>query len=218
MNELIKIEQSLIGQEEVNSVDARALHAQLGIKKQFSDWVYYQITSLGLVKDSDYIVLPKKVKNLNGGRPTTEYLFTLDIAKHIALASRTKEGKEIRAYFIEVEKRSHKHMPQAATMSLLTQMSESINIMATNQGYILDRIEALEEQTAFRPVVHPRVTEHMLPRRANCMRGKKWTEAETQTLITMYDEGSTSAEIGAVVGKSAMAVRCRLSRLFAQEV
>jgi len=217
MSEIIEIRHHIIGNEEVNSVDARELHKALGNKKQFANWINYQITSLGLVKNKDYMVFNKKVKNLEGGRPTTEYILTLDIAKHIALASRTKEGKEIRAYFIEVEKRyrSTDSMPDEAVISLLKQMSESLNIMATNQAHILERLDVLEGNVQMHTPT--RALEHMPPMVANCMRGRKWSRAETDTLIRMYDEGYTSAEIGAVVGKSAVAVRCRLSRLFAED-
>ena len=100
MSEIIKISNEVIGTEKVNSVNARELHQVLDIKKQFSDWINIQITSLGLEANVDYIVYEVK----GNGRPQKEYIITTDTAKHISMASRTAKGKEVRNYFIQIEK------------------------------------------------------------------------------------------------------------------
>ncbi len=100
MNELIKISSKVIGTEIVNSVNTRDLHKTLEIDRQFADWIKYQIKSLGLEINVDYITFTTK----GNGRPQKEYIVTTDIAKHISMASRTAKGKEVRNYFIEIEK------------------------------------------------------------------------------------------------------------------
>ena len=100
MSEIIKISSEVIGTEKVNSVNVRELHQVLAIEKQFSNWIDYQINSLGLEKNVDYIVYEVK----GNGRPQKEYIITTDTAKHISMASRTAKGKEVRNYFIQIEK------------------------------------------------------------------------------------------------------------------
>lgn len=100
MNEIIKISSEVIGTEKTNSVNARELHQVLAIERQFADWINYQINSLGLEKNVDYIVYEVK----GNGRPQKEYIITTDTAKHISMASRTAKGKEVRNYFIQIEK------------------------------------------------------------------------------------------------------------------
>jgi len=100
MSEIIKISSEVIGTEKTNSVNARELHQVLEIKKQFSEWINAQINSLGLEKNVDYIVYEVK----GNGRPQKEYIITTDTAKHISMASRTAKGKEVRNYFIQIEK------------------------------------------------------------------------------------------------------------------
>ncbi len=100
MSEIIKISSEVIGTEKTNSVNARELHQVLDIKKQFSDWINIQITSLGLEANVDYIVYEVK----GNGRPQKEYIIATDTAKHISMASRTVKGKEVRNYFIQIEK------------------------------------------------------------------------------------------------------------------
>lgn len=100
MSEIIKISSEVIGTEKTNSVNARELHQVLDIKKQFGNWINIQITSLGLEANVDYIVYEVK----GNGRPQKEYIITTDTAKHISMASRTAKGKEVRNYFIQIEK------------------------------------------------------------------------------------------------------------------
>jgi len=107
MRELIKIEKREIGLESVNSVNSRELHKALEVKKDYSDWMKQQIGSLGLEENVDYLINPLKGENKNGetrGRKSIDYIITTDTAKHISMASRTPKGKEVRRYFIEVEK------------------------------------------------------------------------------------------------------------------
>jgi len=106
MQELIKIDKRVIGAEEINSVNARELWEELGIKKKFSDWMNHQINSLSLDLNIDYIfVSPKREAKIgSGGSNAKDYTLTLDVAKHIAMASRTAKGKEVRKYFIAIEK------------------------------------------------------------------------------------------------------------------
>lgn len=43
-------------------------------------------------------------ENLQGGRPTTDYKITLDLAKDIAMGAKSEKGKIARRYFIRIEK------------------------------------------------------------------------------------------------------------------
>jgi len=104
MANLIKITSKKVGSEAQNTVNARDLWNFLESKKDFSDWIKQQIKSLDLEEDFDYCSFPLKVEREIGGTVQIEYIVTLDVAKHIAMASRTQKGKEVRQYFIDVEK------------------------------------------------------------------------------------------------------------------
>lgn len=88
-NITLTIETSVIGTEPTNSVNARELHVNLGVRKDFSTWVKGQINNLNLEENIDYSKLPLKGEsNLGqgGDRRSIEYILTLDTAKHIAMA------------------------------------------------------------------------------------------------------------------------------------
>ena len=80
---------------------------ELGVQKDYSDWIKIQIETLDLEENLDFLKLPQKGEQKNtgsGGHNRADYIISLDAAKHIAMASRTPKGKEVRRYFIEMEK------------------------------------------------------------------------------------------------------------------
>ncbi len=95
------------------TVNARDLHQELGIKKKFPDWIKSQIERGQLVENADYVlVFPQKGKNLKGGRPALEYHVTIDAGKSIAMMSGGEKGAEVRRYFIQCEKQLKRQTPQ----------------------------------------------------------------------------------------------------------
>lgn len=97
MNELIKIQTNENGQ----AVSARDLHEKLGLSQKFTDWFKYQVEKIGLLEGKDFITT---LGESTGGRPSTDYIIPLDIAKHLAMISGGENAYKIREYFIQVEK------------------------------------------------------------------------------------------------------------------
>ena len=96
---------SIIDHNGKSAVNARELHAFLGVGKDFSSWIKKQIERCDLIEYQDFEVFTQKGENLQGGRPTSEYALTLDAAKEISMMSQCERGKQARRYFIECEKR-----------------------------------------------------------------------------------------------------------------
>lgn len=57
-------------------------------------------------KPVDIKKLYKTIKNPKGGRPTKEYILTLDMAKELAMVEKSDIGRKVRKYFIECERQS----------------------------------------------------------------------------------------------------------------
>lgn len=99
MNELLKINYDT----EQPTVLARDLHEALEISKRFSAW--FETNSQGFVEGEDFTsVLSGTVVNNGASRELQDYNISVDMAKHICLMSRTEKGKQIRQYFIDLEK------------------------------------------------------------------------------------------------------------------
>lgn len=107
MKDLISIQQQAIGTEQTRTVNARDLHAFLGVGKDFTTWVKDRIEQHGFVENQDFIIDSPILGNQSGrggDRRSREYHFTVEAAKHVAMAEHTPRGKEARDYFIECER------------------------------------------------------------------------------------------------------------------
>ena len=131
MNDLIQITQTQINGTEVNSVNARELHKKLELKSDFSTWIKRELELF--TESVDYIRFHKKVEANNA--TLIEYIVTLDTAKHLSMLQRNAKGKEVRDYFISIEKKAQK---------VLT-TSEQIALLAQGHQDTEKRISALEE-------------------------------------------------------------------------
>lgn len=109
MDKLITITE----QKGVQLVDARELHRRLQVQTPFNHWLNRRVSEYGFDENKDYFtenqLLDKNDKKYPH-RPRTEYFLTIDMAKEIAMVERTEVGKEIRNYFIEMEKIARKSL------------------------------------------------------------------------------------------------------------
>ena len=96
-----------INNEEVTLINGEDLHAALGIKTRYSDWVLRRIDEYKFVLNQDFAKVRKteQVKNAFGFRSVekTEYHLTLDMAKELAMVERSEIGRQVRRYFIQIE-------------------------------------------------------------------------------------------------------------------
>lgn len=59
---------------------------------------------LELLQGEDFEVFHNKAENLKGGRPTSEIKMTIDCFKLWAMSAQTTKGKEVRRYYLQIEK------------------------------------------------------------------------------------------------------------------
>ena len=97
MNELINIKTSETGEP---SVSGRELHEFLGVATPYDKW-FPRMAEYGFTEGRDFSTF---LSESTGGRPSTNHLLTIDMAKEIAMIQRTDRGKQARQYFIQVEK------------------------------------------------------------------------------------------------------------------
>jgi|GEM_PF-1619763 len=167
MEEIIKISETQIGDSSVNSVSARELHFKLNSKRDFTSWIKEQIkrgmfeynidfiiiwhdTKKGVVKSNEEI--QQEFSNTqqavrNGYQ--SDYILTLDTAKHIALMSGTAKGKEIRNYFIEVEKKYRLQLQQPKPKSrddLISVSQSELDKELQTLDFLLNRVHFSEKE------------------------------------------------------------------------
>lgn len=108
MEQTIRIQKSIIGNEKIESVDARELWMRLEVETPFHKWIKRRLEELKLVEGIDFTSTDKIVQREIGGTVRNEYILSLDASKHIALMEGNEQGKAIRQYFINFEKYARK--------------------------------------------------------------------------------------------------------------
>ena len=105
MNDLVNVTVSVIGDQELNSVNARDVWEFVESKQQFADWIKDRLE--GFQESVDFEGFHNIMKNdlgVNVGK-RMDYFLTLDTAKHICMIERNEKGKQLRQYFIDCEKK-----------------------------------------------------------------------------------------------------------------
>ena len=148
MNELIPIRRDEINGEVRQTVDARELHAFLGVKSEFRNWIKNRIEQFGFVQGVDFVAgkfLP--------GSEQVDYFLTLDMGKELSMVERTAKGKEARLYFLECERRALAAKP---AHSIPQTYAEALQLAADQARRIEQQAQQIE---AAKPAVefHERV-------------------------------------------------------------
>ena len=114
-NEIMPVYENEMGDKLVN---ARELHEQLFVGRDFTTWIKQRINNYGFFENEDYyLTLTKTGERKNVTKH--EYLLFLDTAKEIAMVENNEQGRAIRKYFIKVEKQSREQRPQSQAQMLL---------------------------------------------------------------------------------------------------
>ena len=82
------------------TVSGRKLHEALGIESNYTTW-FKRMCEYGFSEGKDFI---PKMEESTGGRPGTDHIISLDMAKELCMIQRSEIGKKFREYFIEIEK------------------------------------------------------------------------------------------------------------------
>lgn len=98
MTELVQVREGKIGDANTLVVDARELHAALGVGKDFSTWIKSRIKQYGFVEHQDYVTAKNLRSPISGSSKAREqvaidYYITLDMAKELAMVERNEKGR-----------------------------------------------------------------------------------------------------------------------------
>lgn len=89
-------------ESEQPTVSARDLYEKLNIKTAFKDW-FPRMCEYGFDEGKDFCSKMSETSS-KGGRPSKDADISIDMAKQICMIQRSPEGKQIRQYFIDLEK------------------------------------------------------------------------------------------------------------------
>lgn len=100
MNKLINV---TLNDNHEPIVSGRQLHEALDVKTKYADW-FNRMIDYGFAENQDFLLLKTEQQTGRGGHNKVDHVIKLDMAKEIAMIQRTERGKQVRQYFIQVEK------------------------------------------------------------------------------------------------------------------
>lgn len=130
--------------------DARDLHTFLDVGRDFSNWIKARIEQYGFVEGEDFSPILAKS---TGGRPATEYHLSLDTAKELAMVENNDQGRQVRRYFIAMERQARESRG-ASYLSVSQQLAIHRQVPK-----LLAQLKA-ETAPAIRQTLHAQLAQH----------------------------------------------------------
>ena len=137
MNEIININ---LNDNQEPVISGRQLHEALGVNSNYTTW-FDRMTEYGFVEGQDF--LPNLEKS-TGGRRAVDHVIKLDMAKEIAMIQRSDRGKQVRQYFIQIEK-DFNSPEKIMARALLLADKKITNLIMQNNQLQLDLKEAQKQ-------------------------------------------------------------------------
>lgn len=155
-NELVPVYETSTGEKVVYGTE---LHAVLEVKSNYRDWIRNRLNDCEAIENEDYeaakILAPS-------GQNRNEHIIKLDIAKEMAMLERNEKGKQVRRYFIEIEKKYKERSISTSDLSPELQMFGKLYEVVARQeleqkeqaaklNQLDNKIDSIKEVVALNP-------------------------------------------------------------------
>lgn len=148
-NELVPVYETNIGEKVVYGSE---LHEVLGVKSRYREWVDRRLNDIEALENEDFQGAEISAPS---GQTRKDHIIKLDTAKEMAMLERNEKGKQVRRYFIQVEKK-HKSLALSA-QSLSPQLQLLINMEMKQKEHdqkleqLDSKVDSIKEVVALRP-------------------------------------------------------------------
>lgn len=146
-NELVPVYETSTGEKVVYGSE---LHEVLEVKSNYREWIKRRVLDIDAEEDEDFTTV--EIPTVSGGTSKKDHIIKLDTAKEMAMLERNEKGKQVRRYFIQVEKKYK--ATSLATQELSPQLQVMINLeieqkrQAEKLEHVEERIENIREVVA----------------------------------------------------------------------
>jgi phage anti-repressor protein len=149
---LLPLENATLEGAAVPTVDARPLHAWLGVGRDFSNWIKGRIDTYGFVEGEDFVTESRSPNRASGKRGASiEYHLTLGMAKELAMIENNDRGREARRYFIRCEQAARTTITQAGSVPSMAAFGGMMKVvtnkalvpLVARQDFALERQDAM---------------------------------------------------------------------------
>lgn len=183
-NEILKIE---LNENQEPVVGGRELHEALEIKTPYTQW-FERMCEYGFIENQDYCTVSQKCEIANGGYQTKyNHAIKLDMAKEIAMIQRNEKGKQVRQYFIQVEKDFNS--PEKIMARALRIAENKINTLTIDISKLQNTIEEQVPKVIFADAVQTAENSILIGDFAKLLRQNGYETGQNRLFQLLRDTG-----------------------------
>lgn len=172
MDELRVIESELVPVYETSTgekvVYGSELHEVLGVKSRYREWIDRRLSDIDAVESEDFQAAEISAPS---GQTKKDHIIKLDIAKEMAMLERNEKGKQVRRYFIQIEKK-YKSIAETEFTKLSTEL-QAIIMHDKKLVKMEKRLDKLEYDVPLYGNEADEISAHVKRKGINIMGGKK---------------------------------------------
>ena len=132
-------------------VSARDLHQQLNIRTQYTKW-FERMKEYGFAENEDFKAISHKRLTAQGNETTyIDHEISIDMAKQICMIQRSPEGKQIRQYFLDLEKAWN--TPEQIFARALKMADKTIDQLKSENATLIEDNERMKPKEIFADAV-----------------------------------------------------------------
>lgn len=148
-NELVPVYETSTGEKVVYGSE---LHEVLGVKSRYREWVDRRLNDIEALENEDFQGAEISAPS---GQTRKDHIIKLDIAKEMAMLERNEKGKQVRRYFIQVEKKYKSAAFVAQELSPQLQLLINMEMKQKEHDQKLEqldsKVDSIKEVVALRP-------------------------------------------------------------------
>lgn len=131
-NELVPVYETSTDEKVVYGSE---LHSVLEVKSNYRDWIRNRLSECEAVENEDYeaakILAPS-------GQTKIDHIIKLDTAKEMAMLERNDKGKQVRRYFIRIEKKYKEQLKPKVPQTYLEALKELVAVEEEKEKLLLE--------------------------------------------------------------------------------
>ena len=178
MSELTVIENKLVPVYETSTgekvVYGSELHEVLGVKSRYREWIDRRFSDIDAVENEDFQAAEISAPS---GQNKKDHIIKLDTAKEMAMLERNEKGKQVRRYFIQVEKKYRE-----STLADLSPELKAVIIVDKRITKVEKKVEHLEHDMPLYGAEADELCSHV-KRRGSAILGGKQSNAYKDSKI-----------------------------------
>ncbi len=163
-NELVPVYETSTGEKVVYGSE---LHEVLGAPSVYREWAKRRLTDIDAVENEDFEGVEISTPS---GQTKKDHIIKLDTAKEMAMLERNEKGKQVRRYFIAIEK---KYKESGSDLSGLSTELRAVIVVDKRVTKIENRIDRLEYDIPLYGSEADELCNHVKRKGAEVMGGKE---------------------------------------------